>query len=193
MKHSRISLDGADLEDPIVKEALAGFARRNIQPSNVIRTIAHSPELLRATLGNALALRHGTNIERRDFELIVMRTAHRVSGEYEAFQHRPLALAAGVTEDQLAAIGGEWRGRTLFNPAQRAMLAYVDAMTHGRNVDDPTFAAMKQYWTPRQIVEITLITANYMTASMVTNVLRIPRDALPSDGDTGQPTPDQGR
>ena len=44
--------------------------------------------------------------------------AARAGGIYEWSHHRPMALAAGVTADQAAALAA-WRESALFSPAER--------------------------------------------------------------------------
>ena len=51
----------------------------------------------------AIALRTAATTPRADRELIILRTAQLVGGEYEYAQHKPMAVSCGMTAAQLDA------------------------------------------------------------------------------------------
>jgi hypothetical protein len=53
------------------------------------------------------------------------------------------------------------------------VLGYVEQMTHGGDVDDPTFAALEKYFSPQQIVDFTYTIGNYYSNGLFTKALRI--------------------
>ena len=57
---------------------------------------------------------------------------------------------------------------------QRALLAYLDeAVGREGEVSDKTFAELSRQFSTREIVEVTMIAAQYMGTSMFTNALRV--------------------
>ena len=53
----------------------------------------------------------------------------------------------------------EYRTSPLFSERERALLAYVEEATRNKKVSDQTFAALRQHFNEREIVEITLLNA----------------------------------
>jgi alkylhydroperoxidase family enzyme len=66
----------------------------------------------------------------------------------------------------------------VFSDAERAALAYVAAVTETRTADDATFAALRQHYSDREIVEITLVNAVENFYNLVNRPLGIESDGL---------------
>jgi len=62
----------------------------------------------------------------------------------------------------------DWAPSSSFTPRERAALTYADAMTRDVAVPDAVFAALKDHFSERQIVELTLLVGTY---NMQTRVL----------------------
>ena len=69
---------------------------------NLYRALAHAPELLRAWINFAWALRGHETTERRLRELMILRTATLHHSAYEWHQHRRMASEAGATDYEVA-------------------------------------------------------------------------------------------
>lgn len=97
-------------------------------------------------------------------ELAILRVAELNQADYEWSAHAPVAEAAGMTADQLAAlrIGGDL---DVLDARQRAVVAYTDAMTTKVTVPDEVFQALGEYFGPQQIVELTVTIAAYNMVS----------------------------
>lgn len=65
-----------------------------------------------------------------------------------------------------------------FSEAERAALAYVEAVTRDRNASDSVFAAMQLQFSDRAIVEITLVNAIENFYNLVNRPLGIESDGL---------------
>jgi alkylhydroperoxidase family enzyme len=78
----------------------------------------------------------------------------------------------GYSDAQIAAVPS-WRGSPLFDDKQRALLAYVEQVAHGGNVDDATFAALSKQFSSQEIVEITMTVGSYYSTGLFTKALRI--------------------
>lgn len=62
---------------------------------------------------------------------------------------------AGITEEQLRALA-EFRTSDAFDDTERAVLAYAEAMSKTPvDVDEETFAALRERFSDAQIVELT--------------------------------------
>jgi 4-carboxymuconolactone decarboxylase len=164
--------------DPILQDM---FEKRRAMGGAVINltlTTGHAPKFTRASGAMAFTIRFETNTPRRLIELVIFRTAQIVGSDYELNQHRPLMKMCGYSDQQMAEVA-DWRRSTFFDNQQRAVLAYVDQMANGGNVDDATFADLSRFFTPQQIVEISYTVGTYYSTGLMTKALKI---QLESDG-----------
>jgi alkylhydroperoxidase family enzyme len=158
--------------DPILQEM---FAKRRAQGGDVINlqlATGHAPIFTRAASAMAFTIRFDAKTPRKLLELVIMRTAQIVGSAYEINQHVPLIKMCGYSEAQLAALP-QWQASSLFDDKERALLGYVEAMAHGGDVDDPTFAGLQKFFKPQEIVEITYTVGNYYANGLLTKALRI--------------------
>lgn len=136
---------------------------------NIYRLMLHSPALANAWFELNQAVRYGTEIDGQSRELAVIRVAILNDVEYVQRAHGPAyALKEGLTPEQVAAIG-EWQSSQLFSPAQRALLAYTDAMTRDINVPDAVFVEARKHFSERQMVELSMLIGAY---NMLTRFLK---------------------
>ena len=158
--------------DPAAK-ALVDPSRH---PINLTVVSALSPPLAKVRGEVARAIRYQSIVARPLRELVILRTAQVTGGHYEIRQHAPAALTCGFSEAQVEGLE-RWQSGGLFDERERALLAYVDAVAgHKGEVDDATFAALERFFPPREIVEVTMIIAQYAGTAMLTNALRIAPD-----------------
>jgi alkylhydroperoxidase family enzyme len=164
--------------DPILQEM---FAKRRAQGGDIINlqiATGHAPQFTRAASAMAFTIRFDAKTPRRLRELIILRTAQIVGSTYEINQHIPLMKMCGFSDAQIAALP-QWQASQMFDDKERATLGYVEQMAHGGDVDDPTFADMQKFFTPREIVEITYTVGSYYANGLLTKALRI---EVESDG-----------
>lgn len=82
--------------------------------------------------------------------------------------------AAGVTEDRVAALDGDWLE---FLPAERSAFALVKLLTIApHKVQDQDILALKTYYNDRQILEIVFASAGHNAMNRWTGALRIPQE-----------------
>jgi alkylhydroperoxidase family enzyme len=159
--------------DPVLQELFDETRRKGGDVINLHLTLGHAPAIAKARRAMATALRFEAATPRALRELAIVRTAQIVGGDYELNQHLPMALAAGLSPEQVGDVEG-WRGSDRFDARQRAVLAYVDAMAgQGGEVDDATFAELARHFGPKEIVELTVTIANYYGTGLITRALRI--------------------
>jgi alkylhydroperoxidase family enzyme len=158
--------------DPALREFFDDTLRRGGQVINLHLALGHAPKMALARRATANAIRFDAVTPRPLRELAIVRTAQIAGSAYELNQHMPMALTAGVTRAQLDALS-HWRGSDLFDDRQRALLAYVEAMADGGEVDDVTFDALARAFTPQEIVELTVTVASYYSTALIIKALRI--------------------
>jgi len=140
---------------------------------NVYKLLLHAPALAETWLDHVGAVRWKTGLSGRLRELLVIRIAHVNGIAYVLNQHVPaLAVAEGVNVAECDALA-DWRKADAFNAAERAALAYADAMVLQTAVPDDIFADLKQHYDDRAIVEISVLIGTYLMHNRVMGALRI--------------------
>ncbi len=147
---------------------------------NIYRLMLHSPALANAWFELNQAVRYGTEIDGQSRELAVIRVAILNDVEYVQRAHGPAyALKEGLTSEQVAALS-DWESSVLFNPQQRALLAYTDAMTRQIEVPDGVFDNARSHFSDRQVVELTMLIGAYNMLTRFLKALKV--DPEPSSG-----------
>jgi 4-carboxymuconolactone decarboxylase len=144
---------------------------------NVYKLLLHSPPLAETWLDHVGAVRWKTALSGRLRELLVIRIA-RVNGvDYVLNQHIPtLAEAEGVTLAECDALA-DWGASGAFSAAERAALAYADAMVRETSVPDDVFAEMRRHYDERAILEISVLVGTYLMHNRVMKALKIDLEA----------------
>ena len=168
----RVPLVQDDTGDPDAAANLKAVAARGIKPHDIHRVYANAPKLQRRSSALAQAIRNDASVPRADRELIILRAAQNMYGDYQFKQHRPMAISCGITAAQIDALP-RWRDSGAFNDRQRAVLAYADGMVSREGVSDAAFDAMKRFFSTREIVELTMTAAYYSGSAQVTRALGV--------------------
>lgn len=139
---------------------------------NLYKMLLHSPPLAEGWLGFFTAIRQRAELPGRYRELAILRIAVLNGAHYEFDVHVPFALEEGLSG---AAIG-ELRASRLpaeLDAADRAVIAYTDAMTREVHVSEEVFSQVRALFTERHIVELTATIAGYNGVSRFLEALRI--------------------
>lgn len=84
----------------------------------------------------------------------------------------------GLSEEKILALP-DYATSPLYDEAERAALAYADAMTlSDRDVDDALFARLRRHWDDDALVELTAVIAWENASSKFNRALRIPSQGL---------------
>ncbi len=94
-------------------------------------------------------------------------------------QHCKSCRGLGIPEEKIAAIPG-WQVADCFEPRERALLAYTDALVYdGGRVSDDVFAALRSHFSDEEILEFTYITCLYEMHATMSRALRTEYDDRP--------------
>ena len=177
---ARVSLidekDHPELSDFIAKLRSARGGRL----LNIYRMMLHSPAIASGWFEMNQAVRYQTEVDGQSREMAVIRVAILNGVDYILRAHGPAyALKEGLTQAQVDALA-DWGSSPLFSDKQRALLAYVDAMTRDIDVPDAVFAQLRKHFSERQTVELTMLIGAYNMHTRVLMALKI--DPEPSPG-----------
>ncbi len=162
--------------DPITQKMFDEQHARGGHILNMHLVNAHAPRLADAKRKMTYALRNECKATRKMRELVIVRTAALCEQPYELKHHYPMALQCGFTEAQVKAAMGDWREEH-FEPAERALLAYVDCLCLKRgDVPDDVFAELARYFSPQEIVELTHTSTTYWATGVFIRAMQIEID-----------------
>jgi alkylhydroperoxidase family enzyme len=159
-------------DDPPTQEQFAKLAAGN-GILNLHRMMAHAPALMKTSAALALAFRRDTALTRAMVELVVMRIAQAIDTKYIWVRHLPLARDCGVTEAQIAELS-HWPASALFTPMEKAALGFAENAALQLPVSDEAWAELRRHFSPRQIVEITMLVGNYVSTAIFIKALAVP-------------------
>ena len=157
---------------PLPDDIAANVEQLGAKQLNLYRCLAHAPELLRAWINFAWALRGHETTERRLRELMILRTATLHHSPYEWHQHRRMAREAGATDYEVAELE-MWRTSEAFSDADRAALAFTDAIVAG-DVPPAVIEELMRHFDNGQRVELTVTAAFYSMVPRVLDALGVP-------------------
>lgn len=118
---------------------------------------------------NAFAVWRASGLSPRAREIVILRAAFVKKSRYEWHQHVRIALAAGLTDEEIAAVQ-KWRGASLFNDDERALLTFVDELDRGRP-GDAAWAAVSRGRTPGEVFGVLYLVTMYFQLAAVMEAL----------------------
>ena len=130
-------------------------------PLNAFRILSHAPELTGPAIELGMAVL-GSSLPVRLRELVVVSVAARTDCAYGIVQHRPIALHAGVTVDQLAAVVELRPEEGDFDEVESTLLTATKELLAQHTLTDATLGTLRKHLTDRQVVEL-ITTVGYYT------------------------------
>lgn len=143
-------------------------------PGPIAASLAQVPELLAPTLPFLGAVLGPSWIPLRDKEIVILRTSAVLGCRYCTEAHTVVALDSGLTRQEVRALRGELPLDTAFGePADRALVAWCDAVAHGVDADlERARAALDA--DDARIVELTLLVATTVLLNRYATALALP-------------------
>lgn len=140
---------------------------------NIYKLLLHSPKVCMTWFDYIGAIRWGTSLTPRLRELVTVRIAQAANYAYALQQHVPtIAVSDGVSLEECEALK-DWRSSKFFSEAERAALAYVDAIRDGSGVPDDVFNAVRKHYSEREVVELTVLTSVYIMHNRIFTALKV--------------------
>lgn len=144
-------------------------------PGPIVAALAQVPELLvvaapfiGAALGpSAIGLRHK--------EIVVVRTSALAGCRFCTRSHAVVALDAGLSVDQVAALLAEGPCADAFDSdAERALVGWVDVVAGSGPVEDAARAAVLAHWSDHEVVELTAVVGATLMLNRFATALDLP-------------------
>jgi len=135
----------------------------------VVKALTLRPELA-AAVGSLDAAVWNSSLDWRLHELVRMRVATINECAVCLGWRTPMAIDAGVTEDDLHAVTDPSDAR--FSPAECVALDYATRFcTDSARIDDALMAQLAEHFDSGEIVELTLVVAKYLAMGRFMQVL----------------------
>ncbi|WP_051326146.1 carboxymuconolactone decarboxylase family protein [Glycomyces tenuis] len=157
---------------PLPESALRRLRAVDRDPINLHRSLAHAPAMLAPMLDLIHAVRYESEVPRALRELLICRIAQLERSAYELAHHLPMALAAGVRQEQLDRLE-HWREADCFTPVEQAVLGYAEHLGAGVERDDEALAA---HFSPAEQAELTVAGAAYIAVARILRALDVEID-----------------
>jgi alkylhydroperoxidase family enzyme len=103
---------------------------------------------------------------------VILLTSIKIAAQYEWVQHQPISDILGVTDaqrEEIASSGSETAyfvsesaiKSTNFDEAEKALLAFTEAVILAPDVSEPIFKAMRNHFSDREIVEVIILQVRF--------------------------------
>jgi AhpD family alkylhydroperoxidase len=148
-------------------------------PPNFATTLGRHRRLFRRWLRFGAALMPGGVLPRSETELVILRVAHNTACEYEWRHHERLALAVGLTTEQVhrARDGHTAPGWT---QRERLLLRAADELHNERVMSDVLWSELRPLLNDVELIELCMLIGQYEMLAMTLNTLRVEPDPLPT-------------
>jgi alkylhydroperoxidase family enzyme len=156
-----------------IADELRAMMPPGVPPLALFRVLARSPRILRKIRASNL-LDRGP-LERRERELVILRTCARCGSEYEWGVHVAIfARRFGLSDAEIAGTRrADWRD-ALWSERDRLLIRLVDELHEQAALSDALWSALRPLWSDEQLIELLVLVGFYHTISFVTNALTIP-------------------
>jgi alkylhydroperoxidase family enzyme len=132
--------------------------------SNMVAIFTWHPALTKAflTFNNHL---FSSTLSDRVRELVTVRVGWLRRSEYEWAQHVAMARAAGMSQEEIDAIGEgpDWPG---WPPMEAALLRSVDEIVADRYISDETWAVLAEHFDRKQLMDLVFTVGAYDLLAM---------------------------
>lgn len=158
--------------DPPLAATLAAMMPPGMEPLALFRTLAHNPRVLeKVRAGNLL---DRGSLDRRERELVILRTTARCGAEYEWGVHVAFfAARVGLSAAAVAASVDGAADDPAWTPREALLVRLADALHERATIADDLWAALAREWTAEQLIELIVLAGFYHTVSFVVNALAI--------------------
>jgi alkylhydroperoxidase family enzyme len=159
-------LDQSDLPEQY-KDLLA-------RPIALNRAMANNPEASKAMSVLAMYIRHKSKLDPRLRELAILQVGYLAKSPYEYSHHVKLGREAGVSDDDIRAIGEETAGRlTKLDELSKTVLRAAREMTNDLAMSDATFAALEKALGREKLIDLMLAIGFYNSVVRILGTLQI--------------------
>lgn len=167
---SRLPLPSHDQAPPLAR----GWYRPDGCASALTRSLANAPDLMETLMPFLGVIMGESSIDLPTKELVILRVSQLNGCRYCLAAHRPIARAAGLSDEQLEGICGTGPGGAL-DERHRAILAWVDQVTlDAPGVTDQLAAQTLDHVRDDELIELTVLAGTITMLNQYCTAFDIP-------------------
>jgi alkylhydroperoxidase family enzyme len=169
---ARVSLLDEEAVSAELKERFRRIRENGGRVLNLFKVMAHCSEIGNRflKLGNSILLKGVVPPNLR--ELAILRVGLINKANYEWTQHVPIALRAGVKQEQIDDLAN-WENSSRFSETEKTILRYTDEETINIRVKDETFSAVRTILSEEGVVELTTAVGYYGMVCRILETLQV--------------------
>lgn len=165
---------------PLPPDLAARMARllpAGMTPPQIFLTVARHGELFKEMVDSGLLGPTGLADRRRLApllrEALILRTCAMARCDYEFNLHeQTISRRMGLSDAQIADLRAATPDAALWAPALRAALRLVDGLVARLDVDDATWAALREHYDEAALLEMTQLVGHYTGVAMLAALAR---------------------
>jgi AhpD family alkylhydroperoxidase len=147
----------------------------NGDPGPIVSSLAHVPELLEVAMPFLGIVFGPSSVSLRTKEIVVLRTSVLQSCRYCTETHTVVARDAGLSLDEVRELRGEGAAGGIEDPADVALVRWIDAVAGTTQVPPPdVVASLQEHHSEPAIVELTALIGATMMLNRYATSLRLP-------------------
>lgn len=148
-------------------------------PGPIVGALAQVPELLVAALPFIGAALSPSALDFRTKEIVIVRTSALAGCRFCVQSHAVVALDAGLTRDQVAALQDPHAVVTdsapgFGSPRDVTLIEWVDVVAGGGPVDDAARTRVLGQWADHEVVELTAVIGTTLLLNRFATALALP-------------------
>ncbi len=163
-------------ESEWTEEARALLASAGGRPLNIFTTLVRHPKLFKSWSKFGAHVLLGSSLPPRERELAVLRVGWLCRCEYEFGQHRAIARACGVSDDEIQRVT-RGPGDPGWTDKDRTWLRAVDELHEDRMIQDRTWSELREAGSELELLDLLFTVGQYTLVSMVLNTLGVQLEA----------------
>ena len=154
-----------------VRPVFEGIEKKGAEVPNVLRAMAHNPEMLEAFLALNATLPK-TQLDGKLRELAYIKASELNGCAYCLHHHRTNGKKAGLSERQVQETA-QFESSDAYDDLQRDVIRYAEEVTRHINVSDPLLNRLRASLSEREIVELAMTVGIANFTNRVTGTLRM--------------------
>jgi 4-carboxymuconolactone decarboxylase len=155
----RITPLPSDEQEPRTQELLASLRfDPDAEDMNLFTTLARHPRLLKRWSAFGGLLLAGGTLPARDREILILRTAATCGADYEWSHHQSIALAAGLSAEEIEALAGD-RDKAL--AVDEALVKAADELHIRSVISSSTWRDLADRYDEEQLIELCMLVGQY--------------------------------
>jgi AhpD family alkylhydroperoxidase len=140
-------------------------------PGPIAAALANVPELMEAALPFIGAVYGPTSVEPRLKEIVVLAVSAANGCRYCTETHKGVAAGMGFAPDELAALLGETPAPDRWSPAERALLAFSEALS---NRPAEAVDLLRPHFGDPEVVELVTLASTTVMLNRFATALELP-------------------